>query len=102
MSKLVITEELRKQHGFGKRTETVSVPSQRSHRAWDKTQDRVLKFLEKVGSASRLEIARDLGRSKSPYLIRGLEKLARNGVLIRDVKRHPNSADVIVYRLGIR
>ena len=45
---------------------------------------------------TRLEIARAIGRSKSPYLLAQIEWLVMNGTLARSIQIRPNGA--IEYR----
>ena len=49
---------------------------------------------------SRLEIARTIGRAKSPHVIHMIEELRDGGWLIENVRKNKFGKDTLVYRAG--
>lgn len=79
--------------------ETVSGSSQ--HRPVGETRDLILASVEKRrGLATRRDIARDLKRAKTPFLISQIEALVEVGLLTRRWTYATNGREVLVYSIG--
>lgn len=79
---------------------TVSVPSQKPARQEKRPAEQAMKmirqFVLKNPNCTRLEIARAIGRAKTPYLLTQIEWLVNTGTLGRSTNIRPNG--VIEYR----
>lgn len=79
---------------------TVSVPSQKPARQEKRTAEQAMQMIREHILAhpfcTRLEIARAIGRSKSPYLLAQIEWLVLHGTLARSINIRTNGA--IEYR----
>ena len=83
-------------------TETVSVPCQPrraspSARSRGETMDLIMQALAIHGPMTRLEIARHLGREKSPWLIAICEDLCSVGLIRRGYTTAANGRTAILY-----
>lgn len=79
---------------------TVSSPYQKPPRQEKRSAEQAMAMIRDYVLAhpfcTRLEIARAIGRSKSPYLLSQIEWLVLNGTLARSINMRPNGA--IEYR----
>lgn len=87
---------------FGLAIETVSAPLQpikasRETRSRGETMDCIIEALNANGPMTRLQIARHLGRAKTPWLIAICEDLVSVGLIYRGYDTADNGRTVIVY-----
>jgi DNA-binding MarR family transcriptional regulator len=70
------------------------------HRSRDKTQHLILHYIAQQELATRTQIARALGRTKTPHLITIIDDLVERGYLLRDVKTFANGVQGYLYRIN--
>lgn len=96
MAKLNLRDaNLRKEAGL--RVNTVSTPSQlpapnkKQHKrgSWE-TERMILDAVSETNGMTRLQIARAIGRKKTPHLISIVENLVEHGLLLRDATPRRN------------
>lgn len=79
---------------------TVSIPSQKparqEKRSMEQAMTMIREFVLEHPNCTRLEIARAIGRAKTPYLLSQIEWLVLHGTLARTTNVRPNGA--IEYR----
>lgn len=79
---------------------TVSIPSQKRVRQEKRTMEQAMQMIREHvlnnPNCTRLEIARAIGRAKTPYLLTQIEWLVKHGTLGRSTNVRPNG--VIEYR----
>ncbi len=83
-------------------TGTVSIPSQSggapsSTRSRGETMDLIIESLQQQGPMTRTQIARQIGRKKTPWLIGICEDLVSVGLIRRGYMTLPNGLTAILY-----
>jgi hypothetical protein len=89
---------------YQRQNETVSIPSQRGRnvqgrRAVGETRQMIIDVVAASPlPLTRLQIARALGRSKTPHLVALIVELADSGAIVEDVRGLPNGMLEYRYR----
>lgn len=69
------------------------------HRPKHETQQMIMMAVAQSDGLTRTQIARFLGRTKTPHLIQLIDELVDDGYLIRDIKHFANGVQGYVYRM---
>lgn len=95
------TVQERTKAGIWNGSDTVSSKAKApSHRAVGRSVEIIVDSIAEKGTLTRLEIARILGRKKTPHLIELIEHLVQIGVLIRHNEPMPNGKPCYFYALS--